>query len=49
MAALRNTRRFLVEDGEPVVIGLTCVGDALMHFGLGEAVRRYLACLPVAA
>ncbi len=31
-----------------VSIGQALVGDALMHFGLGEAVRRYLACLPVA-
>jgi 2-polyprenyl-6-methoxyphenol hydroxylase-like FAD-dependent oxidoreductase len=31
MTNLRNTRRFLVEDGEPVVLGITCVGDALIH------------------
>lgn len=31
MANLRNTRRWLVEDGEPVVLGFTAVGDALIH------------------
>jgi 2-polyprenyl-6-methoxyphenol hydroxylase-like FAD-dependent oxidoreductase len=31
MANLRNTRRFLVEDGEPVATGIACVGDALVH------------------
>ncbi len=31
MANLRNTRRHLVEDGEPVVLGLVALGDALVH------------------
>ncbi|MGH0030910.1 MAG: FAD-dependent oxidoreductase [Myxococcota bacterium] len=31
MASLRNTRRFLVDDGAPRATGLVCVGDALMH------------------
>jgi 2-polyprenyl-6-methoxyphenol hydroxylase-like FAD-dependent oxidoreductase len=31
MAALRNTRRFPVEEGEPLATGLACVGDALIH------------------
>ena len=31
MVDLRNTRRFLVEDGEPLVLGLACVGDAHLH------------------
>jgi 2-polyprenyl-6-methoxyphenol hydroxylase-like FAD-dependent oxidoreductase len=31
MANLHNTRRFLVDGGEPVALGLACVGDALMH------------------
>ena len=31
MANLRNTRRWLVEDGEPVVLGYVAVGDALVH------------------
>jgi 2-polyprenyl-6-methoxyphenol hydroxylase-like FAD-dependent oxidoreductase len=31
MADLHNTRRFLVEDGEPVALGLACVGDAHLH------------------
>jgi 2-polyprenyl-6-methoxyphenol hydroxylase-like FAD-dependent oxidoreductase len=31
MANLKNTRRFLVEDGVPVATGIACVGDALVH------------------
>jgi 2-polyprenyl-6-methoxyphenol hydroxylase-like FAD-dependent oxidoreductase len=31
MADLKNTRRFPVEDGEPVATGFACVGDALIH------------------
>ena len=31
MSSLKNTRRFLVDDGEPRVSGLACVGDALIH------------------
>jgi 2-polyprenyl-6-methoxyphenol hydroxylase-like FAD-dependent oxidoreductase len=31
MADLANTRRFLVEAGEPVATGIACVGDALIH------------------
>jgi 2-polyprenyl-6-methoxyphenol hydroxylase-like FAD-dependent oxidoreductase len=31
MANLHNTRRFLVEAGEPVALGLACVGDAHLH------------------
>jgi 2-polyprenyl-6-methoxyphenol hydroxylase-like FAD-dependent oxidoreductase len=31
MANLKNTRRFLVEDGEPLVLGFLAVGDALIH------------------
>lgn len=31
MANLNNTRRFLVEDGEPCVTGLAAVGDSLIH------------------
>jgi len=31
MANLKNTRRFLVEAGEPVATGIACVGDALIH------------------
>jgi len=31
MANLNDTRRFLVEDGEPCVTGLAAVGDSLIH------------------
>jgi 2-polyprenyl-6-methoxyphenol hydroxylase-like FAD-dependent oxidoreductase len=31
MANLHNARRFLVEAGEPVALGLACVGDAQLH------------------
>jgi 2-polyprenyl-6-methoxyphenol hydroxylase-like FAD-dependent oxidoreductase len=31
MANLRNTRRWLVEDGAPLVLGFVAVGDALIH------------------
>jgi 2-polyprenyl-6-methoxyphenol hydroxylase-like FAD-dependent oxidoreductase len=31
MADLRNTRRFWVEDGEPLALGVCSVGDALIH------------------
>jgi flavin-dependent dehydrogenase len=31
MAKLMNTRRFLVEEGEPVVLGFIAIGDALIH------------------
>ena len=31
MANLRNTRRYLVEDGEPIALGMVAVGDALIH------------------
>ncbi len=31
MANLKNTRRFLVRDGEPIVLGVVGVGDALIH------------------
>jgi hypothetical protein len=31
MANLNNTRRWLVEDGEPRVTGFVAVGDALIH------------------
>jgi 2-polyprenyl-6-methoxyphenol hydroxylase-like FAD-dependent oxidoreductase len=31
MANLTNTRRFLVEDGEPCVTGFAAIGDALIH------------------
>jgi 2-polyprenyl-6-methoxyphenol hydroxylase-like FAD-dependent oxidoreductase len=31
MANLKNTRRWLVEGGEPVVLGYLAVGDALIH------------------
>jgi 2-polyprenyl-6-methoxyphenol hydroxylase-like FAD-dependent oxidoreductase len=31
MANLKNTRRFLVEDGEPRVTGYAAIGDALIH------------------
>ena len=31
MANLRNLRRHLVENGEPVVLGLFALGDALVH------------------
>jgi len=31
MADLKNTRRFLVEDGEPRVTGFAAIGDALIH------------------
>lgn len=31
MANLRNTRRWLVENGEPVVLGYVAVGDSLVH------------------
>ena len=31
MAKLENTRRWLVEDGEPLVLGFVAVGDALIH------------------
>jgi 2-polyprenyl-6-methoxyphenol hydroxylase-like FAD-dependent oxidoreductase len=31
MGDLRNTRRFLVEDGAPLALGVVAVGDALIH------------------
>ena len=31
MANLNNTRRWLVEDGEPLALGFVAVGDALIH------------------
>ncbi|MCC7362891.1 MAG: FAD-dependent monooxygenase [Dehalococcoidia bacterium] len=31
MADLNDVRRFLVEDGEPVALGLVAIGDALAH------------------
>jgi flavin-dependent dehydrogenase len=31
MANLRNTRRWLVEDGEPLALGYVAIGDALIH------------------
>ena len=31
MANLKNTRRWLVEDGEPLALGFVAVGDALNH------------------
>lgn len=31
MATLNNTRRWLVEDGEPLALGYVAVGDALIH------------------
>ena len=31
MANLRNTRRWLVEDGAPLALGFVAVGDALIH------------------
>lgn len=31
MANLNNTRRFLVDDGEPVALGVCAIGDALIH------------------
>lgn len=31
MANLKNTRRWLVEDGEPLALGYVAVGDALIH------------------
>jgi len=31
MADLRNTRRFLVEDGRPLALGVVAIGDALIH------------------
>lgn len=31
MADLKNTRRFLVEEGEPRVTGFAAIGDALIH------------------
>ncbi len=31
MAKLMNTRRFLVEEGEPVALGFIAIGDALIH------------------
>lgn len=31
MTGLRNTRRFLVEDGEPLAEGVAAAGDALIH------------------
>jgi len=31
MAGLRNTRRFLVEGGEPLALGVAAAGDALIH------------------
>jgi 2-polyprenyl-6-methoxyphenol hydroxylase-like FAD-dependent oxidoreductase len=31
MTGLRNTRRFLVEEGEPLGLGVAAVGDALIH------------------
>jgi 2-polyprenyl-6-methoxyphenol hydroxylase-like FAD-dependent oxidoreductase len=31
MTGLRNTRRFLVEEGEPLALGVAAAGDALIH------------------
>jgi surfactin synthase thioesterase subunit len=31
MANLKNTRRFLVEDGKPLAHGVAAIGDALIH------------------
>jgi 2-polyprenyl-6-methoxyphenol hydroxylase-like FAD-dependent oxidoreductase len=31
MANLHNTRRFLVDEDEPLALGLCCVGDAQLH------------------
>jgi 2-polyprenyl-6-methoxyphenol hydroxylase-like FAD-dependent oxidoreductase len=31
MTGLRNTRRFLVEQGEPLALGVAATGDALIH------------------
>ena len=31
MANLRNTRRWLVEDGEPLALGIAAIGDAQIH------------------
>ncbi len=31
MANLKNTRRWLVVDGEPLALGVTAIGDALIH------------------
>ncbi len=31
MANLNNTRRWLVEDGEPLALGVVAVGDSLIH------------------
>lgn len=31
MADLKNTRRWLVEDGEPLALGFVAVGDSLIH------------------
>ena len=31
MANLRNTRRYLVRDGEPLALGVVALGDALIH------------------
>jgi 2-polyprenyl-6-methoxyphenol hydroxylase-like FAD-dependent oxidoreductase len=31
MANLRNTRRYLVENGEPLALGVVAIGDALIH------------------
>ncbi|MEX2207910.1 MAG: NAD(P)-binding protein [Myxococcota bacterium] len=31
MANLRNTRRFMVADGEPLALGVVAIGDALIH------------------
>ena len=31
MADLKNTRRWLVEDGKPLALGFVAVGDALIH------------------
>lgn len=31
MANLRNTRRWLVADGEPLALGVVAIGDALIH------------------
>jgi 2-polyprenyl-6-methoxyphenol hydroxylase-like FAD-dependent oxidoreductase len=31
MANLNNTRRFLVEEGEPIALGVCAIGDALIH------------------
>jgi hypothetical protein len=41
LAGLRGTRRYLVEAGEPVALGVAAIGDALIHtnpiFGRGCA------------